>query len=201
MRAAIDATLAALAPVGATSTRVLENHDVVRLRTRYGSLRRARAPALLLLALPGTVFLHAGQELGLEEVDLPAELRQDPVFLRTGGARRGRDGCRVPLPWSDGAPGFGFTSGTPWLPIPPAWASLAVAEQEADGGSTLALYRRAITLRRELGDGFSWRESRAGTLAFERGDVVCVVNIDRDLLDLPDGDVLLATEDAAWVRV
>ena len=90
--ASIDASLAALPIV----TWVLENHDVTRIATRFGK-REARAAALLLLALPGPAFLYQGQELGLEEVDLPDALRQDPVFRLTGGERKGRDGCRVPI--------------------------------------------------------------------------------------------------------
>ena len=77
-----------------------------------------------MLALPGGAYVYQGEELGLPEVaDLPDEVRQDPTFLRTGGAVVGRDGCRVPLPWSGDAPPFGFgPSGTPWLPQPAAWA-------------------------------------------------------------------------------
>ena len=131
LRATIDETRAALERVGATPTWVLENHDVTRLRTRYGGLRQARAAALLLLALPGPVFLYSGQELGLEEVDLPDEVRQDPVFFRTNGRRKGRDGCRVPLPWAREGIGLGFTTGEPWLPLPPGWAEL---ERRGAGG-------------------------------------------------------------------
>src|SRR3954453_12076892 len=108
-------------------TWVFENHDVTRIVTRFGGEQRARAAALLLLALPGPVFLYQGQELGLEEVELPDEVRQDPIFHRMKGARIGRDGCRVPLPWDDGPPGLGFTTGRPWLPIPAAWAKKTVA--------------------------------------------------------------------------
>jgi alpha-glucosidase len=219
LRAAIDGTLAALEPVGATATWVLENHDVTRLPTRYGSLDRARAAALLLLALPGTVFLYEGQELGLEEVGLPDELRQDPVFFRSGGARKGRDGCRVPIPWEDGPPGFGFTTGKPWLPIPETWAERTVAAQAQDGRSTLALFRAALAARRARPalrqGGFAWRESPAGSLVLERegeGEtVVCAVNVDADPITVPDGDLLLSSDPgvsdslprdtAAWLRL
>jgi len=183
---------------------VLENHDVTRLPTRWGS---ERAAALLLLALPGTAFLYAGQELGLEEVDLPDELRQDPVFSRTNGARKGRDGCRVPLPWEDAAPGFGFTTGAPWLPIPESWGAACVAVQEREPGSMLAFYREALRLRPH--GGFAWHESPAGTLVFERDALICVVNVDCDSLELPPGEVVLASDPvdgvlppgtAAWAR-
>src|SRR5262249_31866240 len=147
IRGAIDETLAALERVGATPTWVLESHDAERLATRYGDVRRVRAAALLLLALPGTAFVYQGQELGLPGVELPAEARRDPVFFRTGGARPGRDGCRVPLPWEPDPPGYGFTTGTPWLPVPDGWGDASVARQCDDAGSTLTLYRDAVRLR------------------------------------------------------
>ena len=184
---------------------------MTRLPSRYGSLDRARAAALLLLALPGPVFLYQGQELGLEEVDLPDEARQDPIFRRTKGARKGRDGCRVPMPWEGAAPPFGFTGGTPWLPIPAAWAEKTVERETRDPSSTLALHRSALALRRQLSGDLQWQESAAGTLLFARGDVVCAVNVDADALALPRGEVLVASraglsdqlprDSAAWVRV
>jgi alpha-glucosidase len=210
IRDAIDRSRAALDRVGAPPTWVLENHDVTRLPTRYGGgeegLRRARAAALLLLALPGPVFLYQGQELGLEEVDLPDAVRQDPIFHRMKGERIGRDGCRVPLPWDDGPPGFGFTSGTPWLPIPEAWAEKTVARQQAEDSSALALFRAALATRPS--GAFSWRDSPPGTLVFTRGDVTCAVNVDGDPFALA-GNVLLSSEPvdrvlpagtAAWLR-
>ncbi len=205
MRETIDRSRVAFDAVGAPATWVFENHDVVRLPTRYGGgedgRRRARAAALLLLALPGAVFLYEGQELGLEEVEIPDELRQDPIFFRTNGARTGRDGCRVPIPWDGGPPSFGFTTGKPWLPIPDEWNALSVAAQQADDESMLALCRQALALRRRsppLREGsFRWEPSPTGTLAFTResGDsVACVVNVDADPVSLPEGRVLLATE-------
>jgi len=205
MRDAIDSSRAALADVAAPPTWVLENHDVTRLPTRYGA-RAARAAALLLLALPGPVFLYQGQELGLEEVDLPDDVREDPIFHRTQGERIGRDGCRVPLPWANGPPGFGFTTGEPWLPMPPAWSVKTVARQEDDDRSTLTLFRAALA-QRPLGT-FAWRESPPGTLVFSRGGLTCAVNVDGDPLALPGG-VVLASEPvdrtlppgaAAWLR-
>jgi alpha-glucosidase len=219
LRAAIDGTLAALEPVGATATWVLENHDVTRLPTRYGSLERARAAALLLLALPGTIFLYEGQELGLEEVELPDELRQDPIFFRSGGERKGRDGCRIPVPWEDGPPGFGFTDGTPWLPIPETWVDRSVAVQAEDGRSTLALFRAALAARRASPalreGGFDWRESPPGSLVLAReadGETVhCAVNVGAGAIELPEGELLLASrprlgdslprDTAAWLRL
>ncbi|MBD0329227.1 MAG: alpha-amylase [Thermoleophilia bacterium] len=223
LRDAIERTLSALGAVGASATWVLENHDVGRLPTRYGGgeqgRRRARAAALLLLALPGAAFLYAGQELGLETVELPPELRQDPVFVHTRGARVGRDGSRVPLPWQRELPAFGFTAGTPWLPVPETWASACVDAQVEDASSTLTLYRSAIAARRVSGalrrGWFAWVDSPPGTLVFERAAederVVCLVNVAGAPLGLPYGELMLVSEPdvrealgagtAAWVRV
>jgi alpha-glucosidase len=223
LRETIDTTRLAFETVGAPTTWVLENHDVVRLPTRYGGgaegERRASAAALLLLALPGTVFLYAGQELGLEEVDLPDELRQDPIFLRTNGDRQGRDGCRIPIPWSREPPGLGFSEATPWLPLPASWADRSVVAQTGDPASTLALYRGALATRRRrdaLRDGsFTWCDAPPGALVFAREHdaetVVCAVNVSADAFPLPEGEVLLTSDPrvrdrlpvstAAWVRL
>ena len=222
MRATIDEILSAFGRVGAPATWVLENHDVPRVATRLGGgsvgLRRARAAALLMLALPGAAYLYAGQELGLEEVDLPDELRQDPIFARTGGRRVGRDGCRVPIPWTAG-PGLGFTSGAPWLPLPGEWERSSVAAQERDPGSTLRLYRAALRLRTQLpaltAGGLEWHESAPGSLVFERSTdqsrVLCAMNVDAPTVALPEGELVLASGEldrrslppgtAAWLRV
>jgi alpha-glucosidase len=209
LRDVIDRTLATLAEVGATATWVLENHDVTRLPTRYGSEAAARAGALLLLALPGAVFLYAGQELGLAEVDLPDEARQDPIFFRSGGTRVGRDGCRVPLPWSGDEPPFGFTTGEPWLPMPAEWAGRTAARQELEEGSVLQLYRAAIAQRPREG-GLEWRKSPSGTLTFARREMICLVNVDGGELELPQGELVLASDPrvtttlppntAAWLK-
>ena len=204
LRATIDDTLDAFGAVGAAASWVLENHDVTRAPTRYGGgpegRQRARAAALLLLGLPGTAFVYAGQELGLEEVEIPEELRQDPIFFRTKGERPGRDGCRVPMPWTAEPPAFGFTEGEPWLPMPPEWAETAAERDE-----TRAFFRQALELRRSFRDApFAWLDAPDGALVFERGDVVCVVNVDAPDVELPDGEVLLATGSgpgsAAWIR-
>ncbi len=194
IRGSIDESLAALPIV----TWVLENHDVTRIVTRFG-VREARAAALLLLALPGPVFLYQGQELGLEEVDLPDSLRQDPIFHRTGGERKGRDGCRVPIPWTRAL------DSSAWLPQPPAWSELSVEAQRGDDASVLSLYRRALAARPT--GSFEWRDSPQGALAFDRHEVTCIVNVDAE--PIPVEDVLLASEPidhvlprgaAAWVR-
>ncbi len=209
MRAVIDESIGALAAVGAPPTWVLSNHDVTRHVTRYGGgevgLRRARAAALLMLALPGGAYVYQGDELGLPEVlDLPDDVRQDPTFFRTEGARRGRDGCRVPLPWAGDEPPFGFGPAAPaWLPQPGGWALLTAERQAAGPASTLALYRRALRLRRglpALGEGsFAWLDAGPGVLAFRREPgFACVVNFDDEPAELPPslvrrGQLLLAS--------
>ncbi|HET8527356.1 MAG TPA: alpha-amylase family glycosyl hydrolase [Gaiellaceae bacterium] len=190
IRASIDESLDALPIV----TWVLENHDVTRIVTRFGGERQARAAALLLLALPGPVFVYQGQELGLEEVDLPDELREDPVFHRSNGKRKGRDGCRVPIPWTRGL------QANAWLPQPAAWSEKSVEAQQGREGSFLELYRRALALR--PGGGFAWRDSPADVLAFDRDDLTCVVRFGATPFAV-EGEVVLASDDAetaAWVR-
>jgi alpha-glucosidase len=213
MRATIDRTLVALGKVGAPATWVFENHDVTRLPTRYGGgelgLRRARAAALLLFGLPGTSFTYEGQELGLEEVELPDEARQDPIFFRTNGERVGRDGCRVPIPWTREPPAFGFTTGEPWLPMPREWGAKSVEAQAGDPTSMLELYRAALRLR-PRGEGFEWRESPEGAMIFDRGDLTVAVNFDGPELELPEGELVLASDPdvtatlppstSAWIR-
>jgi len=214
LRRAIDASIEALAAVGAPATWVLSNHDVVRHVTRYGGgeegVRRARAAALLLLALPGGAYVYQGEELGLPQVtDLPDEVLQDPTFVRTGGAERGRDGCRVPLPWSGDEPPFGFgpPGSTPWLPQPAGWDRLTAERQASDPDSMLSLYRRALRLRRGVEDEpFEWMDADGadvGVLAFRRGPgFTCVVNVGDGMVDRPAAvgsaaPVLLASDPLA----
>ncbi|MFG2889421.1 glycoside hydrolase family 13 protein [Streptomyces sp. NPDC048248] len=184
LRATIDESLDAMRPVGAPTTWVLSNHDVVRHRTRLGGgLDRARAAALLMLALPGSAYVYQGEELGLPEVtDLPDDVRQDPSFFRESGQDGLRDGCRVPLPWSGETAPYGFGSGGSWLPQPADWRELTVDAQTGDPASTLELYRAALTLRRThpglgAGESVEWLEAPDGVLAFRRpGGLVCTVN-------------------------
>jgi alpha-glucosidase len=149
-----------------------------------------------MLALPGSAYLYQGEELGLEQVDVPEALRQDREFRNGRGP--GRDGCRVPLPWSGTAPPYGFTRGTPWLPQPDDWAPLAVAAQQADPGSTLAFYRRALAARRQLvGDAVTLVDLGEDVLAFRRGEVLVALNAGAAPVPLPPGEVLLASDDAS----
>ncbi|MEU1709217.1 alpha-amylase family glycosyl hydrolase [Streptomyces sp. NPDC005706] len=218
LRSAIDDTLAEHAPVGAPATWVLCNHDVTRTVTRYGradtsfdfaakafgtptdlglGTRRARAAALLTLALPGSVYVYQGEELGLPEAEVPRTSIQDPMHFRSGGTDPGRDGCRIPLPWEAGAPWCGFGTGAePWLPQPEGWDRYAVDRQAADPDSMLALYRAALLLRRSVpgfGDGpLTWLPAGGGVLAFAREHgLVCVVNLSGRPAGLPPHDELL----------
>ena len=239
LRGVIDDSLESLTGVSAPATWVLSSHDETRLVTRYGrkttssahfadgqgeaidielGTRRSRAAALLMLALPGCAYIYQGEELGLPNVeDLPDELLQDPVFKRSNGEMRGRDGCRVPLPWEGSAPPFGFAPDgvQPWLPQPESWAELTVDAQLKDSESMLNLYRRALRLRHEIAglqtDAFAWRESPDGVLDFERGpELRCVVNLSGAPYALGDAEVLVASgpiedgllphDSAAWLR-
>ncbi|MFE6037591.1 glycoside hydrolase family 13 protein [Streptomyces sp. NPDC056452] len=242
LRRVVEETLAGHAPVAAPPTWVLSNHDTIRHVTRYGRAdtsfdmgdkrlldpsdpalgrRRARAAALLTLALPGGVYVYQGDELGLPEVqDLPDALIQDPTFVRSDGADRGRDGCRIPLPWGPG-PSLGFSpegSAAPWLPQPESWTALSVAAQHTDPESFLTLYRAALALRREclvpLPESLTWVEAGPGTVCFDRGPggFRFLLNVSAAPVPLPRGaEVLLASgplpdgtlppDTAAWLVV
>jgi alpha-glucosidase len=217
-RSVIDTAFATL---GASPTWVLGNHDVVRQVSRYGLVkpatgvmtqpgtmvgpdavidadlgtRRARAAALLLFALPGSAYIYQGDELGLPEV-LELPLRDDPVFRRTVGHYLGRDGCRVPIPWSGTTEPYGWTR--PWLAPPEGWAGLTVQAQAADPMSTLSLYRDALRIRRAdpaLGAGaLRWLDAPPGSLAFARDPgFVCAVNFGADPVPLPPHRKVLLT--------
>jgi len=222
-RRIIDANVTMAARSGTSSTWVLSNHDVIRHASRYAlplgtdadawllsggtvpapdnarGLRRARAATLLLLALPGSAYLYQGEELGLHEVaDLRPEDLQDPKWLRSGHTSKGRDGCRVPLPWDTSAPAFGFGPAPAHLPQPAWFADFAVSVQDGAPGSTLELYRAALALRRELqrGEDLRWLPSPGpDAVAFSRHDGwACVMNFGADPVPAPPGETLLASE-------
>ncbi|MCU1445558.1 glycoside hydrolase family 13 protein [Cryobacterium sp.] len=223
LRRVIDDSLAAFSAVGAPSTWVLSNHDVVRHATRLAltadnlqghgigpnsnglpdtavGLRRARAASALMLSLPGSSYIYQGEELGLPEViHLPDASREDPTWFRTNGERYGRDGCRVPIPWEAAEPSYGFgPTAASWLPQPAEWATLARDAQENVAGSTLELYTQALALRREheLGlGGVDWLPSPStDVLLFRNGNVIVVANTGDEDVELPAGDVLLSSE-------
>ncbi len=212
----VSKTLAALADVGGEPTWVLSNHDVPRHPTRYGGgpggLARARAVTLVSLALPGSAYLYQGEELGLEDVDVAPEHRQDPSWFRTG--KPGRDGCRVPIPWAGDRAPYGFGPGTeqPWIPQPADWAALTVTVQEADPESTLSFYRRALACRREHAAGIGDEvavDVANDVLTLRRGPLTVVLNCGSTPIPQPAGEVLIASgavadelppDTAAWIR-
>ena len=223
LRDVIEHTLRVADDVGAPQTWVLSNHDVVRYATRLGyparagllrlggigaddpqpdaalGLRRARAAAAVMLALPGSCYLYQGEELGLPDAtQLPDEVRQDPTWRRSGHTQRGRDGCRVPLPWLAEAPSYGFgPSARSWLPQPPSFRELAVDRQDSVHGSTLELYRAYLSARREhgLGHGGLYRVDGYpdDVLAFVNAPadndrlILLLANLGPDPVALPNG--------------
>lgn len=204
IREVIDATMDGLAGVHAPPTWALSNHDTPRVVSRLGGgaegRRRARALALVAHALPGSIYVYQGEELALADVDLPDSARQDPVWFRTNGAQKGRDGCRVPLPWSGGAPPYGFGSGAAgevWLPQPDDWESQTVTAQQNDPGSALQQYRQMLRLRRAH-PGLSSQELQVKAsdevLTIARADGFrCVVNLSGQRVDTR-GRVLVASD-------
>ncbi|OKH98948.1 alpha-amylase [Streptomyces sp. CB02923] len=242
LRASIDTALADARAAGATATWVLSNHDVIRHASRHGlpdgcdaeawllsdglrpaldreyGLRRALAATLLMLALPGAAYVYQGEELGLPEVaDLGRAALRDPVWSRSQGRSKGRDGCRVPLPWRRGGSSYGFGSGGSWLPQPPYWGELSAEAQEGDAAAPLELYRAALRLRRELlaDEALEWvggpEAVAEGLLHFRRsGGWYCLTNLSDTPQALPGGTVLLSSAPVtgdrlppwttAWVR-
>lgn len=213
-------------PLQSPPTWVLSNHDVIRHLSRYGrrekqskgpfehftepldlelGTARARAVAMLNLALPGGVYVYEGEELGLWEVEeIPDELRQDPVFWRSERTDPGRDGCRVPLPWSGEEPPFGFSpegaESEPWLPQPKEWRDYTAEHETSDPDSMLSLYRRLIAIRTEhdawASEELEWLGAPDGVLAFRRGKLVVAVNFTDDPQPFTaEGEVLVTSDE------
>ncbi len=219
LRDVIRESLDDFGAVGAPSTWVLSNHDVVRHASRLAltadnpqgegigpkskgkpdpvvGLSRGRAATTVMLSLPGSAYLYQGEELGLPEaMEIPDEFRQDPTWFRTNGERYGRDGCRVPIPWDADAPAYGFNdTGASWLPQPAEWARFARDVEEDDATSTLNLYKTLIRLRREhaLGSGsLVWEDAGEDAVAFRRGDIHVVANLGTAPLELGDDATFL----------
>jgi alpha-glucosidase len=218
----VDSSLTEAGAVGASPTWVLSNHDVVRHPSRYalppdadtvewllsdGTMpkadlalgsKRARAAALLMLALPGSAYLYQGEELGLHEVaDIEPRYLADPTWERSGHQDKGRDGSRVPLPWEPTGPSLGFGSSTAWIPQPPDWGAISRTSQESDASSILDLYKATLRLRQQfMGDGqLRWLHRGPGHLAFARSSgLVCVVNFGEAAVELPAGRLLVASQ-------
>jgi alpha-glucosidase len=193
----ISNTFDMLKDVGAYPTWAISNHDSPRVASRIGT-EEARALALFLFGLPGSCYVYNGQELGLPDAELADSDRQDPSFLRTKGETKGRDGARVPMPWSGQEPPFGFSTGKPWLPLPATWKDLTVESQINDPESSLPLYKNALSVRAKLLVGtndFTWDLSRidAGVLGFARNGVQVYLNSGDKSVALPANELLLAS--------
>ena len=229
LREVIDDSLAASALVGAPTTWVLSNHDVVRHPSRYGlpagtpwrhglgvgdpqpdeamGLQRARAATLLMLALPGSAYLYQGEELGLpEHTTLPDDARQDPTWARSGHTNRGRDGCRVPVPWSRprARSVVRVQRRCGHLAAPAGVVRALRARRPARGGGIdLQLYRAGLRLRREHGLGtgeLTWVGGAApGLLTAANGGVLVIANLGSEPAALPEGaELLVASGSSPW---
>ncbi len=216
LKQVIHESLDEFGKVGAPSTWVLSNHDVIRHVTRLSltektpqdhgigpkskarplspevSAARGRAATTLMLSLPGSSYIYQGEELGLpEDINVPDEARQDPAYFRTNGERYGRDGCRVPLPWEPNKPAYGFSpTGESWLPQPSDWGQYARSVEDGVEGSSLELYKQLLRERkaRSLGTGsLVWEEAPADAVAFRRGDLHVIANLGNDAVALPEG--------------
>jgi alpha-glucosidase len=223
IRTVVDESIAAFSGVGAPSTWVLSNHDVIRHASRLGlatpppqgagigplsepkpdealGLARARAASLLMLALPGSAYIYQGEELGLPEaIELPDVARQDPTFFRHNGEKYGRDGCRVPIPWVADMPAYGFnTTGESWLPQPVGWEDYARDAQSGVPGSTLSLYTAALRERAARGLGLGTVEWLDGygddVVAFTNGTLTVIANTGSVPVELPIGDIVVSSE-------
>lgn len=174
----------------------LSNHDCERVASRIGA-DAARAMALFVLGLPGSTYIYNGQELGLPNGEMDDSDRQDPIYFRTQGRQKGRDGARVPLPWSGNEVPFGFTSGKPWLPIKQQWQEFTVEHEDKDPDSSLNLYRRALQLRKQylIGSGDLTWISTSGVLSYKRGPITVIVNISDQPYSIAElgGQVILAS--------
>jgi alpha-glucosidase len=222
LRNVVDESLREFGNVGAPSTWVLSNHDVIRHVTRMAydkvpkqgdgigpsypqpdearGQRVGRAATAFMLGLPGSSYIYQGEELGLpEHTTLDASFREDPTFFRTKGERVGRDGCRVPIPWESDKPAYGFNkTGKSWLPQPENYRRYARSEQRGVAGSTLELYRQLLKIRKEFNMGLGnlkWVEELCDetTLAFDNSGVRVIANFG-GTVNLPGGELLATTQ-------
>ncbi|WP_344650929.1 glycoside hydrolase family 13 protein [Cryptosporangium japonicum] len=203
LRKAIDDSLDTVSGTPAPPCWVWSNHDIVRHVSRFGEGlvgdRRARAASMLTFALPGVVYVYYGDEVGLPNVELPDEVLQDPTWERSGHSVRGRDACRIPMPWTPGEPPYGFSPEPvdTWLPQPAGWSPLAVESQVGVEGSTHTLYKDAIALRKardEFSGDMTWLDAPEGCLAFRRdGGLTCLVNFTNHPVELPAHQEVLLT--------
>ncbi len=219
-RTVIDQSLDAFGAVGAASTWVLSNHDIIRAASRLSlpypeggaydlipglvfdealGRRRARAAAMVMLSLPGAAYIYQGEELGLPEViDINPLERQDPTFARTNGERLGRDGCRVQIPWEQDKPAYGFSeTGKSWITQPAIFGKLARDAQQGDATSFLEHYRHLLSVRRQHGLGagsLTWNATaRDDVLSYTVNDVTVIVNFGTEPYAIPAGEIIAAS--------
>ncbi len=194
------------------------NHDVDRHVTLWAAFGESPAAlgrqcAALLLSLKGSVCLYQGEELGLPQTEMLFEELTDPPGIRFWPEYKGRDGCRTPIPWEEGEPPSGFTTGKPWLPVKPPQAVLNVAGQEANPDSMLAFYRRLISWRKNrdvMIDGdIQFFKVAEPVLAFRRtkeaGGMLCLFNLSPHVVTvtvagLAEGAALEAMSERATLR-
>lgn len=190
------------ATVNALPTWALSNHDSPRVASRIGD-EASTALAIFVVALPGSSYIFAGQELGLPDGELADSDRQDPSFIRSGGHIKGRDGARVPLPWLGETAPFGFTTGKPWLPISQSWKRFTVESEVNDPHSVLNKFKSALSLRRTFLLGtqqIQWLESvdhgtkGSSLLIFKRGTITIALNVsDHDEEIEISGQIIIAS--------
>ena len=205
-----------------STTWTLGNHDQMRYATKLGlhpivdrnewllsngqshpvdfeiGTRCSVAGNLFILALPGCTYIYQGDELGIHEVaDIPVDQIQDPVYLRNLKQAKGRDGARVPLPWTRGGTNFGFGAGTPHLPQPQWFGDFSVEAESGVAGSPLEIFRKALKLRRELqcAEEITWHQtSSEDVLHFSRPNGWnCITNFKAHKYSLPAGEVILSS--------
>ncbi len=216
----IDRGLTQAKALGSSSTWCLNNHDQMRPATKYGLLptvdhirwknsagatspldenlgmRSAIAASMLIMALPGCTYIYQGEELGLHEVlGIPEDQIQDPQYLRNLKVDVGRDGCRVPLPWTSSGSSFGFGDGGSHLPQPQWFAKNSVEVESKDPQSPLSIFRKALELRKGLvtEEEMQWHETGdANVLHFSRPNGWhCITNFGRGHFDLTGkGEIL-----------
>ena len=194
---AISNMLALVKEQGSWPTWCLSNHDCERVASRIGA-DAARAMALFTLGLPGSTYIYNGQELGLPNGEMSDSDRQDPIFFRTQGREKGRDGARVPLPWSGEESPFGFTTGRPWLPMQDYWRKFTVEHELTEPDSSLNLYKSALKLRRKVFQGsgeITWTHT-SGVLGYRRGKMQVLLNTSNEsvpMIQLAAGNIILAS--------
>ena len=219
----IDRALLSAKKNGSSSTWCLNNHDQMRPATKFGLLptvdrirwknsggktnpldeklgiQSAIAASMLIMALPGCTYIYQGEELGLHEVlDIPEDQIQDPQYLRNHKVDKGRDGCRVPLPWTKSGSSFGFGDGGSHLPQPKNFGEYSIEVESADPNSPLSIFRKALTLRKTLiaPEEITWHETGdASVLHFSRPNGWnCITNFGRNYYNFDGiGEVIHAS--------